>query len=61
MRLRKDGDAYWLSVTATGEGDEVKKAAAEITQRTQGWEFKLPSYKSDAILKKRADLLEAGS
>ncbi len=61
LRLRKDGDAYWLSVTATGEGDEAKKAAAEITQRTQGWEFKLPSYKSDAILKKRADLLETGT
>ncbi len=61
LRLRKDGDAYWLSVTATGEGEEAKKAAADITQRTQGWEFKLPSYKSDAILKKRADLLEAGT
>jgi hypothetical protein len=61
LRLRKDGDAYWLSVTATGEGEEAKKAAAEITQRTQGWEFKLPSYKSEAILKKRADLLDAGS
>jgi hypothetical protein len=61
LRLRKDGDAYWLSVTAAGEGEEAKKAAAEITNRTQGWEFKLPSFKSEAILKKRADLLEAGS
>jgi Domain of unknown function (DUF4340) len=61
LRLRKDGDAYWMSATATGQGDDAKKAAAEITQRTQGWEFKLPNYKADAILKKRADLLEAGS
>ena len=61
LRLRKDGDAHWFSVAAAGEGDEAKKAAAEITQRTQGWEFKLPTFKSDAILKKRADLLEAGS
>lgn len=61
LRFRKDGDATWMSVAATGEGDEAKKAAAEITQRTQGWEFKIPSYKADAILKKRADLLDTGS
>jgi Domain of unknown function (DUF4340) len=60
LRLRKDGDAYWLSVTASGEGDEAKKAAAEITQRTQGWEFKIATTKAEAILRKRADLLEAG-
>jgi hypothetical protein len=61
LLLRKDGDATWLSVAATGEGDEAKKAAAEITQRTQGWEFKLPAFKADAILKRRADLLDAGT
>ena len=60
LRLRKDGDAHWLSLVATGEG-EAKKAADEINQRTQGWEFKLPSSKADQILKKRADLLEAAS
>ena len=58
LRLRKDGDSNWLSVAATGEG-EAKKAADEIVKRTQGWEFKIPAYKADAILKKRADLLEA--
>ena len=48
-------------VTASGEG-EAKKAAEEITQRTQGWEYKLPATKADSILKKRADLLDpAGS
>ncbi len=41
LRLRKDGDAHWLSIAATGEG-EAKKAAEEITKRTQGWEFKIP-------------------
>jgi hypothetical protein len=58
LRLRKDGDAHWLSIAATGEG-EAKKAADEINQRTQGWEFKIPASKADSILKKRADLLEA--
>jgi hypothetical protein len=58
LRLRKDGDAHWLSIAATGEG-EAKKTADEINQRTQGWEFKIPAAKADSILKKRADLLEA--
>ena len=58
VRLRKDGDAHWLSIAATGEG-EAKKAADEINERAQGWEFKIPAYKADQILKKRADLLEA--
>ena len=57
LRLRKDGDAHWLSLAATGEG-EAKKVADEINQRAQGWEFKLPAYKADLLLKKRADLLE---
>lgn len=58
LRLRKDGDAHWLTLAATGEG-EAKKAADEINQRAQGWEFKIAAYKADLILKKRADLLEA--
>src|SRR5262245_52531844 len=58
LRLRKDGDQHWLSVSATGEGD-AKKAAEEITGRTQGWEFKIPAFKAESILKKRADLLDA--
>jgi len=58
LRLRKDGDSHWLSVTATGEG-EAKKAADEIAKRTQGWEYKIPAAKAESILKKRADLLEA--
>jgi hypothetical protein len=58
LRLRKEGDAHWLSVAATGEG-EAKKAAEEISGRTQGWEFKLPAAKAESILKKRSDLLQA--
>ena len=61
LRLRKDGDAHWLSIAATGEG-EAKKTADEINQRTQGWEFKIPAAKANSILKKRTDLLDtAGS
>lgn len=59
LRLRKDGDSHWLSVAATGNGEEAKKAADEITKRTQGWEYKIPATKADSILKKRAELLEA--
>jgi len=58
VRLRKDGDAHWLSIAATGEG-EAKKAADEITGRTKDWEFKIPASKAESILKKRTDLLEA--
>jgi len=59
LKLRKQGeDDYWLSLTAAGEGDS-KKTADEITQRTQGWEFKIPKWKAEAILKRRADLIES--
>jgi uncharacterized protein DUF4340 len=58
LRLRKEGDAHWLTVTVTGGEGDAKKTAEEITARTQGWEFKIPSWKADAILKKRADLVE---
>jgi hypothetical protein len=57
-RLRKDGDAHWLSIAVTGEGD-AKKAADEIAAKTKDWEFKLPASKVDLFLKKRPDLLEA--
>jgi hypothetical protein len=59
LRLRKDGDAHWLSVVATGGEGDAKKTADEIAARTKDWEFKLPSFKADAILKKRADLVDA--
>ena len=59
LRLRKEGDAHWLTVTVAGGEGDAKKTAEEIAARTQGWEFKLPAQKADAILKKRADLVEA--
>ena len=58
FRLRKDGDANWLSLAATGEGD-AKKKADEINGMAQGWEFKIPNWKAELIGKRQADLLEA--
>jgi hypothetical protein len=57
LRLRKDGDAHWLSLTAAGEGD-AKKSADEITARTAGWEYKVSTNKAESLLKRRADLFE---
>lgn len=58
LRLRKEGDAHWLTVTVAGGEGDAKKTAEEISARTQGWEFKIPTWKTDAILKKRVDLIE---
>ena len=58
LRLRKDGDDTWVSVTASGEG-EAKKTADDITNRSQGWEFKIAPAKATAILKRPADFFEA--
>jgi hypothetical protein len=59
LRLHKEGDAYWLSVSAAGKEGDAKKQADDITKRTQGWEFKVASAKAQSILKKQDDLLEA--
>jgi hypothetical protein len=58
MRLRKDSEATWLSLSASGHGD-AKSTADGINAKTAGWEFKVPSYKADALLKRRADLFES--
>jgi uncharacterized protein DUF4340 len=58
LRFRKQDEDYWLVVTASGE-DESKGAAEDIVRRTQGWEFKVPASKAQAILKRRADLIES--
>ena len=58
LKLRKQGEDYWLSLAATGDG-ESKATAEEITRRTQGWEYKIPASKAEAILKRRADLTES--
>jgi Domain of unknown function (DUF4340) len=58
LRLRKDGEDTWLSLTATGEGD-AKRQAEDITVRSKDWEFKIAPAKATAILKRPADLFEA--
>jgi hypothetical protein len=58
IRLRKDGDAAWVSLEASGDR-EAKAAADGIKTRAGGWEFKIPGYKADAMLKRRSDLLES--
>jgi hypothetical protein len=59
LRLRKEGEDYWLSLEATGADGEGKKSAEDIMRRAQGWEFKLSSTKAESILKRRTDLLVA--
>jgi hypothetical protein len=58
FRLRRDGDAFWTSVEATGSTDASKKTAEAIMARTRGWEFKVSKYKADQFLKRRGDLFE---
>jgi Domain of unknown function (DUF4340) len=59
FRLRKENDSYWLSLTASGDGNG-QKLADDVTARTKGWEFKIPTFKAEALLKRRADLFESG-
>jgi hypothetical protein len=59
FRLRKENDDYWMSLTASGDGNG-QKLADEVTARTKGWEFKIPTFKAEALLKRRADLFETG-
>ena len=59
VRLRKEGDDTWVSLEASGAEGDAKKTAEDIVKRTQGWEYKVPTYKAQAILKRRPDLIEA--
>jgi len=59
VRLRKEGDDTWVSLEAAGAEADAKKTAEDIVKRTQGWEYKVPAYKAQSILKHRADLIEA--
>ena len=59
LRLRKEGDDYWLMAEARGADGDAKKSAEDIMRRAQGWEFKLPEGKATSLLKRRADLFEA--
>ena len=57
LRLRKDGDAHWLSIAATGEGEASQESRRRDRRPHQG--LGVPGSrrpKAEAILKKRADL-----
>jgi hypothetical protein len=59
LRLRKEGDDYWLSAEASGADGEAKKTAEDIMRRAQGWQFKVSTSKAQSLLKRRADLFES--
>jgi hypothetical protein len=59
LKLRKEGEDFWGTLEAAGSEGEAKKTADEIAAKAQGWEFKIPAGKAQAILKRRADLFEA--
>jgi hypothetical protein len=59
LKLRKEGENTWVSLEASGADGDAKKTAEEIVRKAQGWEFKVPAYKAQSILKRRADLFEA--
>lgn len=59
FRLRKDGDAHWLSLAAAGAEADAKKKADEVNARATGWEFKIATWKAEQVAKKRTDLLDA--
>lgn len=58
LRVRKEGDDYWLSIAASGN-DNAKATADDIRSKTGGWEYKISSTKAGALLKRRADLIES--
>lgn len=57
LKVRREKDAVWATLEASGEGD-AKKQADDINARTAGWEFEILPSKADTMLKKNADLLE---
>jgi len=59
LRLRRDAGADWVSITAAGDG-EAAAAVNKINGVATGWEFRIPAAKAGAVLKKLADLVEAG-
>jgi hypothetical protein len=59
LKLRKEGEDTWVSIEAVGADGDAKKTAEDIAKRAQGWEFKIPAYKAQSILKRRSDLYAA--
>ncbi len=57
LKVRKDGQGHWMTVSASGLGNGIK-AAANIMALAGGWEFKIPPAQAERIFKTQADLLE---
>ncbi len=55
--LRKDNGQTWATVAATGTADGAK-AAQQITARTKGWVYQIPSDRAATLLTNLAGLLE---
>ena len=57
LTVTTEGDARWVVVEATGDGD-AKAAMDKITARVAGWQFRLPGWKFDQIFKRVTELLD---
>ncbi|MGI9483629.1 MAG: hypothetical protein ACR2OR_14860, partial [Hyphomicrobiales bacterium] len=51
VNLFKDDSGNWITVRAEGDNDEAKA----ITERTRGWQFKVPENKAKGLLKTLAN------
>lgn len=58
FRMRRDGDNHWLSIGAEASGD-AKKAAQKINNQVADWEYKIPSWKAQALFKSPSDFFES--
>ena len=67
LLLVKVGEEDWLKVEVIGtsgglaSGDNSKETAAQIanqlTERTQGWAFKIPAFKAERLRRGTAEML----
>jgi hypothetical protein len=54
VRLFKQGDAYGLTIEASGDHEDV----ATITQRTKGWVYRIADYTASTFTRRMKDLVE---
>ncbi len=55
---------YWIRLTATADDAAVTARAKQITEKTQGWAYKIPAYKASRLNKRLNEIItdkEAGS
>ena len=55
---RKDGTRTLVSFTTTATQPAAEAAAKTLTDRLNGWEFEIPSYKYDGMFRPLEDLLK---